>query len=878
MPVRGATDLPTGTVTFLFTDIQGSTKLVRSLGIERWRGILQTHYDLLRDAFAANNGHEVNTEGDAFFIAFASAPDAVAACAAGQRALAAHDWPQDAVIRVRMGLHSGVAAMVGGDYMGFEIHRAARIASTGHGGQVVMSDATRALVKDALPDGVSLLDMGSHRLKDLAGPERIWQLRIDGLPAEFPPLKSLDFTPNNLPTQLTSFVGRETELAEAARLLHGSRLLTLTGPGGTGKTRLSLQVAADAAEGFKDGVYFVALASVIDPELVSSAIVDALKVQDAGTRKPLDVIIDQLRDRELLLLLDNFEQILEAAPTVAEILKAAPGVKVIATSRAPLRVYGEQEFPIAPLSLPEPSAAGTVESLAQFAAVQLFIERAVSVRPGFQVTSENATTVAAICALVDGLPLAIELAAARIRIFSPEVMLARLQTSLADLSGGARDLPARQQTIRGTIEWSCELLDPGPRTLMDRLAVFAGGARLEQIEQVCAPGLDADVLSGLDTLVEQNLLRADDRGPGPRFLMLHVIREFAHDRLRESPDYDAVRLRHADAYLELAETAGPELTGRQPLPWLDQLDVEHDNIRGALGFFRETDRASLALRMVAALWRFWAMRGHIIEARDAIRHVLEMPGSEAHKPERLLAWEAAGDIAWWSGDVLAASAAYAQSLAEARELGDDAAIARNLFNSVFPAGAGKDLETPLALAEDALARFEALGDTLAAARVRWIKSPLLRRMGQVQESYDLASTAIEVFRSADSRFDLVWGLHAQGLAALHLERLDEAGRIFAESLSLIRESGDMAGTTVLLGDFSDLAARRADAERSVKLRGASAALQKATGSSVEEALKSSYNPREGVFSLDEAEYRAFFESGAAMSREEAIVYALEGGG
>ncbi|MFY9614957.1 MAG: adenylate/guanylate cyclase domain-containing protein [Candidatus Dormiibacterota bacterium] len=876
MPLSTATDLPTGTVTFLFTDIQGSTKLVQQLGIQRWTALLQEHYEILRQAFAAHNGTEVNTEGDAFFVAFASASQAVAACAAGQRALTAHQWPEDAVIRVRMGVHSGEAAVVGGDYMGFEIHRAARIASTGHGGQVVLSDATRALLQGGLPEGVTLADMGEHRLKDLAQPEHIWQLNIQGLPSEFPPLKSLDYTPNNLPTQLTSFVGREAELAEGARLLDGARLLTLTGPGGTGKTRLSMQIAADAADRFKHGVWFVALAPVTDADLVPSAIVDALKIQDVGNRKPIDVLLDHLRDKEMLLVLDNFEQILDAAPAVAEILKAAPAVKVVTSSRAPLRVYGEQEFPIPPLSLPDLSAKLTLEAMSQFEAVRLFIERAVSVKPDFQVTNENAPAVAGICTLVDGLPLAIELAAARIRLFTPEVMLKRLETSLADLGGGARDLPARQQTLRGAIEWSYQLLEEGVQTLMARLSVFSGGATIGDIEQVSSPGLDIDVFSGLESLVEHNLLRPDDRGAEPRFFMLHVIREFAMERLRESPEGDEVRQRHAHAYLELGERAGPELTGSDSLKWLERLDIEHDNIRTALTYFTEREEAESALRLVSALWRFWTMRGHVVEGAEKIKQVLEMPDVSEHKQEQMLGWEAAGGIAWWAGDLGRCTAAYTEALALARELGDDAAIARNLYNGIFPLGASPDKLPAMAMSDEAIAKFDALGDELGGARVRWVKASTLAQLERNQEAYDLGVVANEVFRRANSAFDLAWSNHGMGLAALKLDRVDEARTLFVEGLRLLLESGDIAGQTIFLGDFSDLAARLGDAERGIRLRGASMALQQVTGSTLEEQMADSYSTRLDIASLvDETTFRELFDEGARMTREEAVEYALQ---
>ena len=505
--------LPEGTATFLFTDIQGSTVLVQKLGIERWKAVLDTHYALLREQFAAHEGAEVNTEGDAFFVAFAQATQAVAACAAGQRALYAHPWPEDAVIRVRMGLHTGEAAMVGGDYMGLDIHRAARIASSAHGGQVVLSDATKVLCEGSLPDGVTLVDLGEHRLKDLAKPERIWQLRIDGLPDEFPPLKSLDKTPNNLPTQLTSFVGRDKELAEGLRLLDQSRLLTLTGPGGTGKTRLSMQIGAEASDHFKHGVYFVPLAPISDPELVPSTVLQAMGVHDSDSRPPQEQLVAHLKEKEVLLILDNFEQILPAAGYVGEVLKASPTSKAVATSRAALKVYGEQEFPIPPLGVPDIAAEVSLDDLAQFEGVKLFIERAVALKPDFKLTAENAAAVAGIAALVDGLPLAIELAAARIKLMPPKAMLARLQDRLGELGGGARDLPERQQTIRGAIAWSYDLLDEGTQRLFARFAVFVRGGSLDQVEAVCGPAdeVGGDVLDGISTLLDHNLVRRERR-------------------------------------------------------------------------------------------------------------------------------------------------------------------------------------------------------------------------------------------------------------------------------------------------------------------------------------------------------------------------------
>ena len=423
------------------------------------------------------------------------------------------------------------------------------------------------------------------------------------------------------------------------------------GPGGTGKTRLSLQLAAEAADDFKDGVYFVPLAPVSDPELVGSAIADVLSIREFGNRPPLDLVVEHLNARKTLLVLDNFEQVTDAAPDVNTILKEAPDVKVIVSSRSPLKIYGEQEFPIPPLGLPDPSAIGSVEALSQFEAVRLFIERAVSVKPNFTVTNENAPAVAGICALVDGLPLAIELAAARIRLFSPEAMLKRLETSLADLGGGARDLPARQQTLRGAIQWSYELLDRGVAHLMDAFSVFVGGATLEHAEAVCGatdPGVD--VLAGLEALLDQSMVRIIDGADGePRFLMLHVIREFAIERLDQRPDADAVRDRHAAVYLELVEAARNELTGPDQIAWLDRLGADHDNIRAALGRLVARGDAAAAMRLAAGMWRYWHRRGPLLEGRERIDAVNDMPGAGDHPLQRMALMEAGGGVAWWQG-------------------------------------------------------------------------------------------------------------------------------------------------------------------------------------------------------------------------------------
>jgi predicted ATPase/class 3 adenylate cyclase len=866
----------------LFTDIQGSTELVQKLGIERWQGILGTHYEILRREFEAHDGREVNTEGDAFFVAFPQAREAIAACAAGQKALYGHPWPDDAVIRVRMGLHTGEAAMVGGDYMGIDIHRAARIASSAHGGQVVLSDSTRALVSGTLPEGVDLIDLGEHRLKDLAEPERIWQLCIEGLPREFPALKSLDFTPNNLPTQLTSFVGRDKELAEGLELLNNNRLLTLTGPGGMGKTRLSLQIAAEATDGFKHGVFFVPLAPIVDPELVPSTILQVLGKHEIGAREPQEALIEYLRDKQMLLVLDNFEQILPGAKYVGEILKASPDTKVIASSRAALKVYGEQEFPIPPLGVPDMTAAQTLESFSQFEAVKLFIERAVSVKPDFLVTNENAPAIAGITELVDGLPLAIELAAARIKLLPPQAMFTRLQTHLGELGGGARDLPERQQTLRGAIAWSHDLLDPGAKTLFARLAVFVRGGALEQIEAVCGPAADVggDVLNSLETLVEHNLVRPAEQEDQPRFFMLHVIREFALDQLAAKPDAKEIHDRHANTFVELAEAAAPQLMSERQKWWLDRLELEHDNFRGAYAWAAEQGDPRLAARLLAGLWRYAQMRGHLHEARQRAEEIVVMPGLEEHVGEQYRAFEAAGGIVYWQGEFEAAAGFYESALTAARSLGDKRVLAEALYNAAFPSVLGRvRLEQGEAYASEALALYREVGDEAGIGKSLWVAA-LTKYYGATPEfpaAIQLLVEARDIFRKLGDRFNLGWDLYVLGLCYISVNDLGEAEEAMRESLQLFSDVDDVSGPALVLNGMAMLASARGDRDRAARLDGARAGIEARTGIGL---VSTNRLRAPHLFALTEDLQKTnpeAFAAGEGMSVKDAIALALSNG-
>ncbi len=869
--------LPTGTVTFLFTDIEGSTRLLQELG-PRYGQVLQDHHRLLREAIESNDGAVFGTEGDAVFAVFRLATAAVAAAVAGQRALAGHPWPPGIAIRVRIGIHTGEATIAGDIYVGLDIHRAARISAAGHGGQVLVSASTLALAGDTLPPGVTTRDMGERRLKDLARPERLCQLVIDGLPSEFPPLRTLDATVNNLPTQLTTFVGRERDVEAGRRMLESTRLLTLTGPGGTGKTRMSLQIAAESADRFAHGVFFVPLDAIVDPTLVPSAIVSSLGIMDPTPMAPIERLQDHLRDRTALLILDNFEQVLLAAPVVAEILRACPHVTILVTSRAALRISGEHEFPVPPLALPDWTQPADPQSLSRYESVALFIERAAAVRPDFRVTNENAAAVAEICARLDGLPLAIELAAARVKLLPPEAILARLGSTLGLLAGGARDLPQRQQTLRGAIAWSYELLDDSSRRLLWRSAIFLGGWELSQAEAICGPAqeLGVDVLDGLAALVDQSLVRQVETAGEPRFAMLQTIREFAAERLTESGEQPEIARRHAQVFLALAEQAAPNLTGPAGKRWLDALAREQDNLRAALNCAIASDAAETAVRLGAGLWRFWHMRGFLREGSERMDAVLAMPGLRAGSTLRRTALDAAAGVRYWMADLDAARALYEEALVLAREAGDPAGLAEALYNLSFVYSVDKsDAPKALALTQEALAIYRTLDDRPWLARALWALGNAHYFNGQVEEAHGPLRECVTLFREVGDRFGLGWGLHTLGLVDQRLGHVEDARLLWTEMLRIFSSADDVSGIGTGLSNFRSLAQADGDFVRAQRLAGASAALTRRTGSGITDVIESTEGRVGGEPGLDDATAHRAWAEGQAMTIAEAVHYALE---
>jgi predicted ATPase/class 3 adenylate cyclase len=892
-----------GTLAFLFSDIEGSTRLEQALGTAAYAALRERHRELLRAAFAAHGGLEQGTEGDSFFVAFPAATDALAAALAGQRAVTTEPWPEGGTVRVRMGLNAGEATVAGGSLVGLAINRAARIAHVAHGGQILASEAVRALSGGGLPGSATLLDLGAHRLKDLREPEHLYQLSVPDLPGQFPPLATLDARPNNLPTQLTSFVGREEELATACGLLAANRLVTFTGPGGTGKTRLALQVAATAVDEFTDGVFFVPLETVRDPDLVASRIAGEIALPETAGRSSRDLVVEWLGAKHVLLVLDNFEQVLDAGAIVADILRAAPGLKVIVTSRAPLRVSGEQEYPVPGLPVPpDPGQLGGYDRarladsglldparLSTYEAVRLFIARARAVRPEFAVTNENAPAVAAICARLHGMPLAIELAAARVKILGPDAILARLENQLNLLAAGARDLPARQQTLRGAIAWSYDILDEPHRRLLDRLSACVGGFDIEAAEAIGGPSIELglDVLDGLVALADQSLIRSLDGDP-PRFHVLETIREFAAEMLATRDEAEAIRDRHARWFLDLAEASAPQLAGADQRALLGRLELEHDNIRAVLDRAAAAGDADTAIRLAFAMWRFWQKRGHLYEARRRLEAFAMAPWSRGSPVLRARLMEALGGVLWWQADLRAMKVAYREALDIWRSLGDKAEIANALYNYAFafavspdpgadPGQADPEGEGQRTL-EEALALYEELGDLHGQANVLW---------GMGNRDYFLKATdagearmrrALELFEQVGDPTMAAWARHMLGGALLRTDRPDEARPLLREALRHFHGASDASGMVLGLDDLGSQAVADGDVPRAVRLRGAARRLTAATGATlagfVDAVFQNTARPHvEGRLSEEDlARYQA---EGAAMTLDEAVAYALD---
>jgi predicted ATPase/class 3 adenylate cyclase len=762
-------DLPTGTVTLLFTDIEGSTRLLDELG-DRYADVLAGHQRALREAFQAHGGVEVSTHGDAFFYAFERATDAVAAAGEGQARLAGGP------VRVRMGLHTGEPNVSDGDYVGPDVHRAARIMAAGHGGQVLLSQTTR----DLLDSAVELRDLGEHLLKDIPVPIRLFQLG-DG---EFPPLRSLSQA--QLPAALEPLVGRKRELAELVRLFRrdGARLVTLTGPGGIGKTRLALAVAADLVESFEDRVTVVELASVNDPDHVLPAVAEAVGVQGE--------LEAHFGSREYLLVLDNLEQVVAVAPRLSRLLAGCPGLRILGTSREALRITGEREVALTPL--PEAPA------------VELFRRRAEAIQPGF--TGDYAV-LAEICRRVDSLPLGIELAAARVKVLPPEELLARLEQRLPLLTTRARDLPERQRTLRAAIEWSYDLLSEEERRLFGRLSVFAGGWMLAAAEEICEADLDL-----LESLIDKSLVRRD----GERFTMLETIREYAGERLADSGEAEELRRRHASYFLDLAERVEAEQLDAGPTGWRERLRPEWDNFRAAFAWSLETGASELGLRLAGAVSFAWLDRNLLAEGNRLFEALIPAAADadELVRAKALFTW---GMIASVQSDWVRTKELSEEALAIFRRAGHRLGVGWTLLNlAVVPLEFGRAEEARAMLDEaDGLLRSEGSGGGLR--RLGHLYAQLAAETGDTERSRSELRESAELSLAAGEDFSAATTLHSLGDVELTEGKLDAAAAAYAEALQVAWRTGAQRVVCYSLAGLAAVAAERGRLEDAAVLWG-----------------------------------------------------------
>ncbi len=796
---------PTGTVTFLFTDIEGSTKLAREHP-ETWESARARHHAILREAIESNNGYAFQIIGDAFCTAFHTAGDALRAAIQTQHGLQTSEVSETSEVlklRVRMGIHTGEAESHNGEYRGYlTLSMIQRVMSAGHGGQILLSGASENLLRGQLPTDVSLRDMGEHKLKDVPQPVRIFQVVAPDLQSEFPALRALDVFPNNLPTQLTSFVGREKEMLEVTQMLKQSRLLTLTGSGGTGKTRLSLQVASGILEQFKDGVWFIELAPVSEPALVPSTVANVLRLRVEDSRPLIDVVMDWLSDKEALFILDNCEHLIDACAQFANtILQHCRGVRILASSREALGVAGEAAYRVP--SLPTPNEPLDIHQLETFDSAKLFIQRATLTLPTFQLTDDNASFVAQICSRLDGIPLAIELAAARVRALSVEQIAERLDDRFRLLTGGSRTALPRQQTLRALIDWSYQLLSEDERLLFRRLAVFVGGWTLDAAESVCSEERSGfDVLDLMSRLVDKSLVNVEHSAGESRYHRLETIRQYAREKLFDTDEVVSLRDKHLTYFVGLAERADVELQGRAQKKWLARLEAEHDNLRAALEWSLKS-QPEAGLRIAAALREFWDTHGHLTEALKWLGTMLDATKNIPPTPVRVKAVFAAALFSSRQSDLEGWKARQDEGLALAESFDDTWGIAQGLVShGLFKEYFENDIEAAELFYRRALEYGRKLNDKLFLGQSLGPLASCALKRYEYARAEEIFRESLSLFREVGNTREIA-GAYGNLAEVALTQRNYESARVSAEeSLALYRELDDKHGVATALRALS----------------------------------------------------------------------------
>ncbi|MSO79561.1 MAG: adenylate/guanylate cyclase domain-containing protein [Acidimicrobiia bacterium] len=843
------TELPTGTVTFLFTDLEGSTRLWEEHP-DAMRAALARHDEILRNAVEKREGVVVKTTGDGLHAAFAIAPDALAAAIDAQRALVAEDWLLPEPLKVRMGVHTGAAELRDGDYYGPAVNRAARLAAAAHGEQVVASASTADLARDDLGTEVDLVDLGEHRLRDLGRPERIVQVNHPDLPSDFPPLRSLDAYPGNLPVQRSAFIGRREELAEVRAALDGSPVVTLTGVGGVGKTRLALQVAADVVTRFPDGAWFVDLGPVLDAGFVPATVSASLALPERRRGTLEESIVAALGKKRLLVVLDNCEHVVDAVAALVDMLvESCPGVSVLASSREALGVEGELTYEVRPLPTPAAGQEIALDALMENDAIRLFVERARAVKRGFALTDDTAPVVAELCQRLDGIPLAIELAAARLQLMAPAEVLARLDERFGLLTGGRRTVLERHQTLRGAIDWSYTLLDPGEQLLFARLSVFAGGFTLYAAEAVTTgEGLaPAEVLARLGSLVAKSMVVTDDTAAGTRYRLLETLREYAREKLGEVDDPAQVQAGHAEHFLVMVETAAEQLKGPDGEAWCFRLDAEQDNLRAALGWARDHGEPDALIRLVLGLESYWSTEGSAREAFQwhsaALEHGSTMPtmvrasvlgfagqaansggyategiafcrasvecSRAAHQTPMPVALAMLGIYALESNEPEQAIAFCDEGLTAARERGGVWLELNALQFLSLACSLGGEPERGREVADEMLAGARRLGNRYLIAQALF-NAGLARVQTEPEVAVRLLEEAAVASRIRNAN-RLGQTAFFCGIAHLQLRQVPEAAQALRTSLPLMQETGSDFFTSTVLATAAVLIARAAPA-------------------------------------------------------------------